>query len=154
MKKRSLWSQHICYTLIRFPTLPEVEKGRREGLFPLLFLSLCSESRWATGAKYRQLRREQMEVHWQNGSGLHGRVASSPNLLVSVQGRLLQHMPGAEVWCLEDAPGTWEQQSSQRYKWSSSPTSGPELAFCQCCLWYNLGLTFYMYAPGCLLGFF
>lgn len=34
MRKRSLWSQHICYTLIPLPTLPEVEREDARHVFP------------------------------------------------------------------------------------------------------------------------
>ena len=78
--------------LLHVDTLPHAAwswKGRCRGRFPLLFLLLYSESRWVMGAEHRQLRRQQMRVHWQNGSGLCGRVASSSDLLVSVWGRML-----------------------------------------------------------------
>lgn len=40
-------------------------KGRCEGCFPLIFLSLSSESHRAMGAKCQQLRQKEIKVHWQ-----------------------------------------------------------------------------------------
>lgn len=73
MRKRSLWSQRICYTLIPLPTLPEVEREDARDIFPWYSsrLALSPTEQWELSTSSWD---KQMKVHWQNGSRLQRRV--------------------------------------------------------------------------------
>lgn len=138
MRKRSLWSQHICCTLIRFPTLLRL-KGKMRGMFPpaipLAWLGVPLSDRSRVPMAEMQANEsplaKYMRAAWEASFTL--------NLLVSLK-EVVPARAKAEVWCLDGAQRTFE--------WFLSPASGPECPFLQCSFPCIKGLTLCAYKQG------
>lgn len=129
--------------LLHIDTPPHIAwswKGRWEGGFPLIFLALNSESHWAMGAKYQQLRQN---VHCKMVAGCKGGWLY-PQIYWFLLGKSLSSV---WVWGVMPTGCSGDKRAAKLTKvWVKlTPTSGPELTFCQRCLQHNLGLAFYMF---------
>lgn len=144
MRKRSLWSQHICYRLIPLPTLPEVEREDVRDVFPWYSSHLAQSptEKWELSTSSRDRSK------W-TSIGKMVTDCEGGWLYPKSSGFCTGEASSVSVWVwgvmLTGCSGDMGAAKLTKVQAKFTPTSGPELAFCQRCLQHNLGLAFYMF---------
>lgn len=118
MRKRSLWSQHICYTVIPLPTLPGVEREDVRDVFPWHSSCLAQSPTEQWELSTSSWDRSKWKSIGKMVAGCKGGWFY-PQICWFLYRRSPSSVSGCKLWCPQDALGTWEQQSSQGYKWTS-----------------------------------